>query len=127
MSKTNAKQVERCEIILDQIERVATELNGVTFQDFQTDRSKSDLAAFRVQVIGENCHHLGDQVKERHPSLPWPDIYGMRNIIAHDYNSINPKRVWQVARDYLAPVRDMARQELDLHREAVQRERGHSR
>lgn len=69
-------------------------------------------------MIGENRHHLGEEVKARHPDLPWEDIYGMRHIIAHDYGWINPATVWNVARDYLAIVRNIATAELDRALEA---------
>ncbi len=104
--------IERLEIIIDQVTTIEEEVAGVSFREFAANRSLKDLTAFRVQTIGENCHRLGDDVKARHPDLPWDDIYGMRNIIAHDYGRINPATVWNVARDHLGQVRQMASAEL---------------
>lgn len=112
MREQGATLEDRLEIIIDQIEVLQRELAGVTFATFAADRSRRDLSAFRIQTIGENCHRLGEEVKSRHPDLPWSDIYGMRNIIAHHYDRINPVRIWAVVRDHLDPVRAMARAEL---------------
>ena len=105
------REIERLEIILDQIGRIETRLASVAFTEFAADADLSDLIAFRVQTIGENCHRLSSPLKRRH-ALPWIDIYGMRNIISHDYARISPAAVWAVAMDHLGSIRVMAEIEL---------------
>lgn len=112
MVERPSRSLERLEIIIDQVERIDAQLEGKTFRDFASDRDISDLAAYRIHNIGENCHRLGADLKSRHPDLPWDDIYGMRNIISHDYGRINPARVWSVAVEHLAAIRTMALAEL---------------
>ena len=112
MAERHGRAVERLEIILDQIDLIQAQLAGKTFRDFAADRDVSDLVAYRIHNIGENCHRLDDEVKSRHRGLPWEDIYGMRNIISHDYGRINPARVWSVAVEHLAAIKAMASGEL---------------
>ena len=114
MVEREGRATERLEIIVDQIDLIDGQLRGKTFREFAADRDVSDLVAYRLHNIGENCHRLGDDVKSRHPDLPWDDIYGMRNIISHDYGRINPARVWSVAVEHLAAIRAMAAAELTL-------------
>jgi uncharacterized protein with HEPN domain len=35
--------------------------------------------------------------KDRHPDVPWQQIIGQRNVIAHDYGEIKQDRIWMVA------------------------------
>jgi len=42
-----------------------------------------------------------DDVQQRFPDIPWRQIIGMRNIIAHDYLGIRLSRVHATAVDFL--------------------------
>ena len=35
--------------------------------------------------IGEALRHVPDDVRARHPDIPWQAMIGMRNRVAHDY------------------------------------------
>jgi uncharacterized protein with HEPN domain len=39
-------------------------------------------------VVGEALARLSAEIKERYPSVPWPDIVGLRNILVHEYIGI---------------------------------------
>jgi uncharacterized protein with HEPN domain len=36
-------------------------------------------------------------MRERHPSIPWPDIIAFRNIIVHEYFGLSWALVWVTA------------------------------
>ena len=45
--------------------------------------------------IGELVSRLPDAFVEAHTHIPWRAIKGMRNLHAHDYDSVNLEIVWQ--------------------------------
>lgn len=47
--------------------------------------------------IGETINRLPDEVLERFPCQPWRQIVGMRNFAAHQYDDLDPRRVWRTA------------------------------
>jgi uncharacterized protein with HEPN domain len=98
--------------ILNLIDDIDRRLDGMREEDFIADRDETDLTAFRLQVIGEATRKLSDALKMRHPAIEWTAIYGMRNIIAHDYGSIVPTRVWLVATGELEPLKSTCESEL---------------
>jgi len=55
--------------------------------------------------VGEAVARLGAEVKERHPSVPWPDIVGFRNMLVHEYFGIHWPLVWQTATDQAPALR----------------------
>jgi uncharacterized protein with HEPN domain len=67
------------------------------FEAFVADRDEHALAAFRLSIIGENASKLSDELKARHPHLPWPDMIAFRNIVAHEYHRVDPGLVWEAA------------------------------
>jgi len=71
-----------------------------------------DLTAYRIAAIGEATRALPDDLRARHPDIPWRAIYDMRNIIAHDYGAIVPERVWNVTQGALDALRQVCAAEL---------------
>jgi Uncharacterized conserved protein len=47
-----------------------------------------------LQIIGEAVRSIDPDYRNKHPSVPWRLIAGMRNILIHDYGSINFEIVW---------------------------------
>lgn len=47
-----------------------------------------------IQVIAEATRKIHSDFKERHPEIPWRDIYAMRNRITHEYGDLNDSYVW---------------------------------
>lgn len=46
-------------------------------------------------VIGEIAARVSDDARDAHPEIPWHDIRGMRNRLAHDYLGIDVDVVWR--------------------------------
>lgn len=50
--------------------------------------------------IGEGVARLPAELRDEHPAQPWRQIIGMRNFAAHQYDDLDPGRVWRtVTRD----------------------------
>jgi uncharacterized protein with HEPN domain len=82
-------------------------------QAFITNIDEIDLTAFRLAVIGETTAKISDGLKSRHPDIQWSAIYSMRNVIVHDYNAIEPERLWAVFVDHIDPLANACQSELD--------------
>lgn len=50
-----------------------------------------------LQNIGEAAGRLSDAAKGTHPRVPWSDIVGLRNVLAHEYGTIDYERLWEIA------------------------------
>lgn len=70
---------------------------GMDAEAFAADR-KTQYAVLRaLEVIGEAAKRVPPEVQDRFPEIPWRQIIGMRNIIAHDYLGIRLSRVFETA------------------------------
>ena len=104
---------DRLEDILDSINLIQEWSNGrTTVDDFMM--SSTGVMAFnacvmRFQVIGE---HIGKLLKndgrplDAYPNIPWNAIYGMRNIISHEYANIDEVIIVSVINDDLQPLKE---------------------
>ena len=69
---------------------------GHDLEEFQENRQLRYAIERTLEIIGEATSNLSDEVKERDPSLPWSEMRGLGNIVAHAYHRVDPARVWQV-------------------------------
>lgn len=103
---------DRLTIILELIALIDARLVGKDLDSFRSDRDETDLTAFRLAHVGEQTNKLSNELKQRHPEIPWRPIVAMRNIISHDYQAISPALVWNAATIALADLEAMCRVEL---------------
>ena len=81
--------------IRDSIEAVKRYTAGLTKEDFLNSTEKQDAVYRRLEVIGEAANRLPEEFRSRYPRIPWNKIIGMRNVLIHEYDSIDLDRVWE--------------------------------
>jgi uncharacterized protein with HEPN domain len=54
-----------------------------------------DAVCMRLHLIGEISNKLPESYIGKLPQIPWVQIVGLRNIIAHQYLEITKEKVWQ--------------------------------
>lgn len=77
---------------------------GMSRDDFQADLRTQKAVEMNLVVIGEAASRLMEQYAEftqRHPELPWREMRGMRNRMAHGYFEINLDVVWSTVQTAL--------------------------
>jgi uncharacterized protein with HEPN domain len=83
--------------MLERARDVVTWIDGKTEAEFVSDPVIRYAIERCLTIIGEAARRVTDEGRMACPSLPWRQIIGLRNMLAHDYQEINPSRVWLVA------------------------------
>lgn len=83
--------------IIDSAEIIRTYLTGVSQVAFMQNSEKQDAVLRRLEIIGEACSRLAPETQACFPTLPFRQMRGMRNIIAHDYGEVDLDQVWHTA------------------------------
>jgi uncharacterized protein with HEPN domain len=93
---------------LGHIRQAATEAcgfaEGMRKEDFLADVRTQKAVVMSLIVIGEAATRIMDQHPEfagLHPDVPWRNMRGMRNRIAHGYFDINLEVVWDTVQSAL--------------------------
>jgi uncharacterized protein with HEPN domain len=55
-------------------------------------------------VIGEAVKNLRPETRKSAPEIPWSDIAGLRDLIAHEYFRIDIHRVLEIVERDLPPL-----------------------
>ena len=98
--------------ILEAIERIRAEMAGVTIEAFEADWRKRWLVEGGVEIISEASRRLTDELKTRHPEIPWTKVAGIGNILRHEYEGVAPPVMWKLVQDDLTPLENVCREEL---------------
>lgn len=62
---------------------------------------RQDAVLRNLEVIGEASKNVPDAVKELFPTIPWSDMYRLRNVVIHHYFGIDTDIIWRVATHHL--------------------------
>ena len=78
----------------DSIESIITKF-GNTFEAFDSDFSFQMACSACIIQIGELTTRLTEDFKTQHSEIAWNAIKAMRNIHAHDYESVRFDVMWK--------------------------------
>jgi len=95
----------RVQDILDAIDRIASYVEGMSYDDFLADGKTQDAVTRNIEIVGEAARAIPTDFKECHPEIPWSEAIAMRNIIVHQYFGILPEVVWDVIKNELPALR----------------------
>jgi uncharacterized protein with HEPN domain len=72
-------------------------MQGVAYAKFEQDKILRYAVERQLMVIGEAGGHVSSIFQEQHPEIPWVQIIGQRNVLAHEYGEILVERIWLTA------------------------------
>lgn len=73
-------------------------------EPFIADQRTQDAVVRRFEIIGEAARHLSPTTLKALPDVPWNLMVGMRNLLVHDCDDVDPKRVWTDSQEDLSPL-----------------------
>ena len=97
------------EHMLEATRLARTFTEGMNKTDFLADKRTQQAVILNLVTIGEAASKLSNDHKEfvaAHPNIPWPQMKGMRNRMAHGYFAINLDIVWDTIQTALPSLED---------------------
>ena len=76
----------------------------LTFAKGSKDSFASDLktqyAVIRcIEIMGEATKRLSTEFRTQHAEIAWKDMTGMREILIHEYDTIDFEEIWKVVKN----------------------------
>ncbi len=87
---------------LESIELIQSYTEGYDLTDFLEDRKTQDAVVRNLEIIGQALKDFGVEILlEKQPAMPWRQIAGIRNILAHEYLGIDMVMAWDTVKTHL--------------------------
>jgi len=83
--------------MLEAADRVLEYTSGVSEEHFFANQMLQDAVVRNIEIIGEAANNLlevGPDFASKYPSIPFAQIYGMRNRVTHGYFAVSTAMVW---------------------------------
>jgi uncharacterized protein with HEPN domain len=91
--------------ILDEIDFLISECEGLEAEDLMRDRVLSRACIRSLEIIGEAVKNLSQELKDRHPEIEWRLISGMRDKLIYQYFGIDWDVVSSVLKNEIRPLK----------------------
>ncbi len=87
--------------IVEAIKLILQYVESVDFDALVANIEKQDAILRRIMIIGEATKRLSKDFRAQHPTIPWKEIAGMRDVITHNYDEVDLDEVWTVINENL--------------------------
>lgn len=91
--------------MLDSITAITEFISGLDYPAFLRDRKTYSATVRELEVIGEASGKISEILKAEHPEIDWRTIKDFRNVLAHEYFSINSEILWDIIQNKLEPLK----------------------
>ncbi len=80
--------------ILSEIHIIEQLVDEITQEDFKKCEKTKKAASMTLINIGELVKSLSEELRSKNDNIPWKSIAGMRDIVAHKYQTLKMRDVW---------------------------------
>jgi uncharacterized protein with HEPN domain len=87
--------------IIDCIIDINEFTNSVEYYQFEKDRMRKLAVERQLEVIGQAANKISIEAQNSLENIPWKNIIGLRNKLAHDYGEILAERIWKISKNSL--------------------------
>jgi uncharacterized protein with HEPN domain len=56
-----------------------------------------DAVVRNFEIIGEASKNIPEEIQLKYPEIPWKKMYGLRNLISHEYFGVDYEMIWEIA------------------------------
>ena len=103
----------RLQHIAEAIDNTFEFVNGVTFDEYCSNKMMRFAVVKNLENIGEASYMLSKEFKKLHPEIDWKEIIAMRHLMVHGYYHIQDEEVWIAIENDLPPLKEQIKRIMD--------------
>ena len=89
---------------------VQTFVEEMEFEAFVADDKTASAVIRKLEIIGEAVKNVPEDIRQKYPQVPWRQMAGMRDWLAHVYFGVDDSLVWETAKDLIPPLQPIIAQ-----------------
>lgn len=98
------KRITEC--IIKHCLNIEEDILNLSEDDFNKDRKTQNSICFDILQIGELAKSLSKEFIDQYNLMPWKEIKGMRDLVAHGYQTIKMSRVYKTAVEDITSLKE---------------------
>jgi len=106
MSPVKREFILYLEDMFQSMQRIEEYLGDLDFRKFKMTYMVVDAIIRNFEIIGEASKNIPTEIQRKYPEIPWKKMYGLRNLIAHEYFGIDYEMIWEIAKRNLPQNRN---------------------
>jgi uncharacterized protein with HEPN domain len=71
----------------------------IGFYEFEKDKMRKLAVERQLEIIGQAANKISEDTQNSLKNIPWGNIIGLRNKLAHDYGEILAERIWIITKN----------------------------
>ena len=111
MAKSNKSILEHILSYCNEIQTTMLRF-GDNLDTFINDINYRKSVSLSILQIGELAGKLSDEYRQSTTEMPWRQIRGLRNIVAHSYGEVDFEMIFSIAHDDISHLKLFCEQEL---------------
>ena len=92
---------EACDLIIEFT-------HGYNYKEFISDKKTFHAVIRNLEIIGEAVKKLPDNIRSMQTNIEWRKIAGLRDILIHEYFSIDSDIVWDIITNKIMELKKAA-------------------
>ena len=84
------------------------------YDSFVNSRRDVYAVTRAIEIVSEASKHLPDDMRARHPLMPWRDIRDVGNFYRHQYDNVSASYVWRTVQDHLPSLLAIVQAEIAI-------------
>ncbi|MCR5309238.1 MAG: DUF86 domain-containing protein [Bacilli bacterium] len=92
--------------VIKHCKRIEDKIKNVDEISFYNNDDVKEIVCFNIIQIGELIKKINNDFLMKYTKMPWSNIKGMRDWVAHGYGTIDFIKVWNTALFDIGPLGD---------------------
>jgi uncharacterized protein with HEPN domain len=76
--------------------RILAFAESFSYEQYEADESIQSAVSYQLLIIGEAAGAISQATKSQLSHIPWRQIVGLRNILAHEYFRVDARIIWNI-------------------------------
>lgn len=98
------------EDILNAMNKIVNYTKDIGYDDFEENTMLNEAVIRNLEIIGEACKNIPQNLRKQYSNIPWKRMIGLRNIMIHEYFGVDLAIVWKIITRNIPETKPMIEQ-----------------
>ena len=95
--------------IIEAVQRIEEYSAYPDYNSFKQDRKAVDAIVRNFEIMVEAVNKIPLSLRNKYPDIPWTEMMGMRNKLAHEYFGVDAQILWKTIKENLPQLEPQIR------------------